>query len=310
MNSLYTYLIPFLFFLSSCETEFIPDDIPLEAEIVVEGYIEAGENATLPFVLLTKSVPFFSEFDPNEIDNLFVHDAFVEVSDGTQTFAFEEICLDDIPDALRETVLTLLGFDLDPDAELPNICAYVDTSGMLSGQFGGSYDLRIDTGEKLITATTTIPEFVPIYGFNFLKPTEFSPDSLLELRASIDDPGGVANFYRYFTAVNSEAFQAPFQSVTDDAFFDGQSFDFPLAKAESFIDPPGIDSFGLYAIGDTARIKWATMDEENYKFWSTLEFNAVSQGPFSNYTIVDTNVEGGIGIWGGYAVAEYSIIVE
>ena len=310
MNKLIYISAIFMLLLTACETEFIPEDAELEAELVVEGHIEAGANAALPFVLLTKSVPFFSEFDPAQIDNLFVHDAKVEVSDGNQTYAFTEFCLNDIPDALKPIILDALGFDFDVDADFPNICAYIDNSGLLVGAVGGQYDLRIEVDGKLITATTTIPELVPIYDLKFIRPTEFSPDSLLELRASIDDAAGVADFYRYFTAVNSEAFQAPFQSVTDDAFFDGQTFEFPLAKAEPLVGAPGIDSFGLFTIGDTARIKWATMDEAHYRFWSTLEFNAVSQGPFSSYTIVDSNVEGGIGVWGGYAVEEYEQVVE
>ena len=302
-------LIISLFFLS-CETEFVPEDSDQEPEIVVEGYIEAGEDAAPPFVILTQSVSFFSEFDPEAIDGLFVHDALVEVDDGSQIHQLNEFCVNDIPEPLRPAILNLLGFDIDPEMEFPNICAYVDTTGQLMGQVGGRYDLRIEVEGKVLTASTTIPGAVPIYDLHFIQPTEFSPDTLRELRASIDDPAGQIDFYRYFTAINQSPFQAPFQSVADDAFFDGQTFEFPLAKAESRTDPPGIDEFGLFAVGDTARIKWCTLDETHYNFWLTLEFNAISQGPFSSYTIVDSNIEGGIGIWGGYAVGVYEAVVE
>ncbi|NNE29320.1 MAG: DUF4249 domain-containing protein [Saprospiraceae bacterium] len=296
--------------LVACETEFTPDDADLDPEIVVEGFIEAGDEALPPFVLLTRSVPFFSSFDPDEFNNLFVHDAEVVVTDDLNTYSLEEFCVEDIPEPLREAVLALLGINIQPDEELPNFCAYVDTTGTLQGQIGKTYDLSIEVEGKMITASTTIPEPVPLFDIYFQKPTEFSPDSLLELRCSIDDPGGRADYYRYLTEINNEGFVAPFQSATDDAFFDGQSFEFVLSKAESRIDPPGIDTFGLFTLGDTARIKWCTIDEAHYRFWSTLEFNAVSQGPFSSYTIVDTNVEGGIGVWGGYAVRIYESIVE
>ncbi|MBK8777276.1 MAG: hypothetical protein IPO25_07635 [Saprospiraceae bacterium] len=32
-------------------------------------------------------------------------------------------------------------------------------------------------------------------------------------------------------------------------------------------------------------------------FWNTLEFNKGSQGPFSSYTTINSNIIGGLGIW-------------
>ncbi|MEL6924369.1 MAG: DUF4249 family protein [Bacteroidota bacterium] len=54
----------------------------------------------------------------------------------------------------------------------------------------------------------------------------------------------------------------------------------------------------------------ANIDAAHFDFWSTLEFNAVNQGPFSAYTRIASNVEGGLGIWGGYSVSFYTVVVE
>ncbi len=293
----------------SCETEFVPEGTNLEPEIVVEGYIEAGDNTTPPFVFLTKSVSFFNEFDPSAIEDLFVHDAVVTVSDGDSEHSLNEYCLEEIPEPIRPLLIEALGFD--PDSLNINLCVYLDLTGGLVGEIGKSYDLNIALPDgNVLTSTTTIPPHVPLLDLWFVKPAEEAPDSLLELRASISDADDRLDYYRYFTAVNGNAFRAPFQSVVDDAFFDGSEFEFPLPNAEFLEEDADFETFGLYQVGDTARIKWANMDEEHFEFWLTLEFNAVSQGPFSSYTQVETNIKGGLGIWGGYSISQYQIVVK
>jgi len=97
--------------------------------------------------------------------------------------------------------------------------------------------------------------------------------------------------------------------VTDDALFDGQSFRITLQKAE----PPGTsfdDEFGLYRVGDTATLKWMTLDQSHFDFWNTLEFSRANQGPFATYTRVRGNVSGALGVWGGASVDIYTQIVE
>jgi len=152
----------------ACETEFIPEDADLASEIVVEGYIEAGDEALPPLILLTNTVPFFSSFDPDQIDDLFVHDALVEVNDGNSTFTLEEFCVEDIPEPLRVAVLGLLGIEVLPDEPLPNLCAYVDTTGSLQGEVGKTYNLSIEVAGQKITASTKISASVAPYNNCFL----------------------------------------------------------------------------------------------------------------------------------------------
>ena len=56
---------------SSCEEEYIPDTNAAEQEIVVEGYIEAGEGSLPPYVIITRSIPFISEVNSGEFADLF-----------------------------------------------------------------------------------------------------------------------------------------------------------------------------------------------------------------------------------------------
>ena len=43
-----------------CTQEFVPETSEEDQLLVVEGFIESGENAMPTFVILTKSVPFIS----------------------------------------------------------------------------------------------------------------------------------------------------------------------------------------------------------------------------------------------------------
>jgi len=120
----------------------------------------------------------------------------------------------------------------------------------------------------------------------------------------VDDPIG-EDYYRYETSLNDRGLIAQFQSTTNDAFFDGQEFEFPLNRAEYPEDDTEFNDFGLYPRGDTVLIKWMNIDREHFDFWNTRDFSANSGGPFANYTRIDGNLEGALGIWGGYSISQY-----
>ncbi len=291
----------------SCETEFIPEGIPFEEQIVVEGYIEAGEQATPPYVILTRNQAFFSEFNSNDFENLFVHDAEITVTDGEQTVDLTEICLSELDPSQQALLSEFLG--LEPDSVGIDICVYTDLSFSMQGQIGKRYDLFVDVEETTITASTTIPSHVPLDSLVFSPIPDPDNDTLQTLSAFLSDPPGIPNFYRYFSKVNNEAMLPGLQSVGDDALIDGEAFEFPLPRAQSRTEEFDPDTYGFFTEGDTVTIKWCNIDEEHFNFWNTLEFNAANQGPFSSYTVIDSNIEGGLGIWGGYSHSFYTIIV-
>ncbi len=296
------YLITTLVLLSlfSCQEEFIPDNISQEPVIVVEGFVEAGEGTNPAYVLITQSVPFLSEIGPELFQGLFIRDAAVDISDGNETVRLTELCLSDLPDEVKEEFANQLG--LDGDSLSVDYCIYVDVLDQLDRDFGKTYNLRIAIDDVELTAQTTIPELVPIDSIYFTEIPGDPIDSLAQMWVNIQDPEG-PNYYRYFTDDgNGVITTSAFGSVTDDIFFDGQSFDFPLTKASvrgADVDPA---TFGFFAVGDTTTLKWCSIDAEHYDFWSTYEFNLNSQGPFANYIRVNHNIEGGIGIFGGLAV--------
>ncbi len=308
-NNRWKYLFVVLLGLSfsACEREFIPEESTEEPEIVVEGYIEAGPGTNPTFVTITQTLSFFQELGQDAFEDLYVHDAEVTVSDGTQEWELVEVCWENLPDEIREQVLELVGFSVDTLAF--NACVYIDPTFQLEGEVGKTYDLEIKVKEKVLTASTTIPPHVPL---DSISTRMLAGDSLAdwrEIRAFIDDPADRKDFYRYFTAVNSPVLVSPINSVVDDPLFNGQSFEFPIAKAEARDSTGDFETFGLYLVNDTVQIKWTNLDEEHFNFWNTLEFNAVNQGPFSSYTRISGNVEGGLGIWGGSSYSLYDLII-
>lgn len=298
----------FVLFLSGCIEDYIPPEQEETIEFVVEGFVEAGEGSAPTFVLITQSIPFISTVDLNTFNSLFVNDAKVVVNDGTKDVELTELCINDLPDELKEIAAELLG--LSGDSTSLNICAYVDILDQLDRKIGGKYDLNIQIEEEAITATTTIPEFVPLFDFRWDELPGTPSDTLARLWVTINDPVTELNYYRYFTEENNEGLISPFASVVDDGFFDGQEFEFPIAKAEQRnvdFDP---ETFGFFTKGDTIRIKWTTIDEAHFDFWNTIEFSRNNGGPFSSFNRVSSNVDGALGIWGGYAVGFYEEFVE
>jgi len=308
---------------SACEKEFVPPTVAAEEVIVVEGYIEAKyekDNSSIearpPFVILTRTQPFFSNLSTEEFEDLFVHDAVVTISNGFDSVRLQEICMEDLDPKVRKDASDRYGLDLDSTDV--NFCLYVDPFSQLSPKSGQRYALKVETGDRIITAHTTIPQHVPIdtlfFEYQDGDSTNLSSKrKLREMHVGFKDPPGIKNFYRYFTKVNNGEFVPGYTSVYDDRIFDGRQVeDFFLPKGEprTLDNNPGIFGFGLYKLGNRATVKWANIDGIQYDFWNALEFNTINQGPFSSSTKTPSNIRGGIGVWGGMSVSFYEVVVS
>lgn len=290
--------------LASCEEEYTPPALDVDQQIVVEGYVEAGENASPTFVLLTRSLPYIGELSLAQFEDLFVKDASVVVNDGDKDVSLTQLCLNDLPEDIKEQAAAALGINID--STTANICAYVDLFDNVTREVGRSYTLTVEVDDKMLTASTTIPRYVGLTDFRWDDPPGEPSDSIARLWTTIDDPAG-PDYYRYLTGDDETGLIAPFQSVTDDAFFDGQMFEFPINKAEPRDQDFDPNTFGFYTRGDSITIKWCTIDRKHFDFWNTRDFSANSGGPFSSYTRISSNVEGGLGIFGGYACETYDL---
>jgi hypothetical protein len=90
-------------------------------------------------VLLTRSSDYYSTFYLDSIDNFFVHNAIVKISNGTDTILLPELSID----TAGVTLSAYLGL------------------GMI-GEEGKTYSLWIEAEGKKLSAVTTIPISVPL----------------------------------------------------------------------------------------------------------------------------------------------------
>lgn len=268
-----------LIIISSCTQEITVDLPPPEEQIVVEGYIEQGQA---PYVLLTRNSPFFGGIDLNDVEQYIVRGAVVTVSDGVVTDTLDEICID-----------TTFG------DETYTVCVYRAYNPVIKGELRKTYYLTVLVDSFLLTAHTTIPDLLELDSLWYEPHEDPDVDSLVFVHTRIIDPDTLGNYVRYFSKRNSEPFYYVF--VTDDRFINGQTFTFPLRRGQDPDEDFDETTFGYFWKGDTAIIKWAAIDKQSYDFWSTLDYETNSGGPFGSATVIKTNINGGLGIWGGYA---------
>ncbi|MEO1628762.1 MAG: DUF4249 family protein, partial [Bacteroidota bacterium] len=160
------------FFLLSCEKEFIPEVANEPDQIVVEGYIEAGPNSLPPYIILTKTLPFFSAIGRETLNEIFLRDAEVRVEVDGESYEFEEICWTELDAIQRELLQQVLGqFGNIDDSVDFEFCLYIDPSFRLQGEVGKTYSLRIQTAEgQELRAQTSIPPHVGLDSLRFKVP--------------------------------------------------------------------------------------------------------------------------------------------
>lgn len=289
----------------ACEKE-IELDIPGAGEsIVVEGAIENGQ---FPFFSLTTTL---SLFDPNfslDPSNYFISDATATLTTGSgRTVDMDAYCLGDLDSTLAQEIAKQFG--ITPEAA-NSICVY--STFELQGELGESYSLSIKTAEgQELSAETTIRQIVPVDSI-WTVPEPSNPDSLRVLFAQFMEPEGLGNYYRYFTQTNNEPFYPGlFGSVTDDNIFNGQKVIAPFDKGYARGTEIEFETYGKFTIGDTVSFKLAHMDKAHFDFWRTVEDpGSAGGGLFSTPIQIQSNVNGGLGSFGGYASSVSTIIIE
>lgn len=297
---------------TGCTTDITLDIPEAEQKYVVEGSIEPGAP---PFLTLTSTVPFYGEINFNELDNYYVHDAEVVVSDGVNSVTLVEYCLSEIPEELKPLVAEFLGIDLDSTGDFPvDICLYTVPdifagAPAFVGEIGKTYTLTINHNGKTLSSSTSLMEPVHMDSLWVEPHDDIENDSLVRLYVRLSEPDPLGDYYRYFTSRNQEGYYPGFTSVFDDKLVNGISFTFTLDRGFNPAEEFNQDTYGYFWKGDTVVLKWCRIDYPTFDFWRTLEYDSGSDGPFSSATIVQTNINGGLGIWCGYGAAYDTLII-
>jgi hypothetical protein len=255
-----------------------PDD-----KIVIDGWMENGQYAK---VLLTRNSPYFSSIDSASLRALVLTRAKVTVSDGENS----------------EILILRRNDDYFPP--------YIYEGNEILGDTGKIYTITAEYGGKTAWANTTIPEEVKLDTIYFK--LDAGSDSLGSIYMEFKDPPG-KNYYRILSKCfrDDHRYYSSMIMGIDDIFFNGESFGISISRSpESFISSlPN----KYYKIGDTVSVKFCTIDKAHYEFWNSFQdevFNV--SNPFAaSLSSIKSNVQGdGLGIWGGYGVSQYTIIMK
>jgi hypothetical protein len=285
LSRLYYFILLALFAgLISCDEEIDFKNLYPDDKIVIDGWIENGQYAK---VLLTRNAPYFSSLDSASIRSLVLTRAKVTLSDG-----------------IRSEVLILR----KNEAYFP---PYVFEGNEIKGETGKSYTIKAEYGGKTATGTTTIPPSVPLDTIFFVK--NEGSDSTGTLYIEFTDPPRERNYYRILTRVEGKDirfFSSLIMGISDE-FISGEKFGFELNRGqETFLTSSKNKYFKL---GENVTVKFCTIDKEHYEFWNSFQDEVLNSGnPFaSSMSVIKSNIKGdGLGVWGGYGVNQYSIIIK
>jgi len=287
-------LILFSVIIFGCQKEVYIDLPNPEQKLVIEGFIEQDQYAV---VSVTRNSPYFSPVDSSTLAKLFVINAKVIVSDGTQT---EELMLDFSNAAL---------------GVWPFICY---KGSVLKGEVGKTYWLTIYAEGDTITGQTTIPEPVQLDSIWWLPDNKHNieNDTLGYIWASYNDDPSEHHYFRLFSyrRGRDKSFVPLFGSVYDDILFDGMDLTFSMYRGVPSISD--VDSIQkdkelfYFKKGDTVDVKITSIDREHYEFWRTIEQEVYMGGnPFMFPVLIRHNVKGALGVWGGYSATYYTLVI-
>jgi hypothetical protein len=271
-------------FLVGC-TKNVTLDLPNPPpEIVVEGHIEPNN---LAYLYLSHNFAFFGSTSITTIiaDDV-IHGAKITISDGSST------------DSMTEFISTLGYYQ----------------SVKMKGQIGKTYNLMVQTGNQILTASTTILPPVKLDSAWFQ--VYDNMDTLGYMWAILHDPPAPGNCYRWLAKRigKDTTYLPPDLSVFDDQFINGQKFKFyydrgrfPGSKAR---DDTNIERH-FFKKGETVVIKLCAIDYVSYKFYSLYYYQQANNGnPFGSPAPIVGNINGGLGIWCGYGASLDTVICK
>ena len=288
------FLLLFVLASVSCEKDI---DIKLDdttESLVVDGSIENGQP---PLLILSKSLNYFSKIDPDILQNSFVRNAEVYISDGVKRHRLKE------DSVVNSSGNAIYFYSNDP----------ANPATAIIGALNTSYTLEINAEGKQYKASTTIPAIsrrIDSLWWDSVQITKPEDSNLAKMIIKATDKPGLGNYIRYFTKTNREPFYPGLNSVFDDQVIDGTTYTFPVDKGVNKNEEITDDAVFFHR-GDTVILKLCDIDRVNYDFWRTFEFSFQSVGnPFSSPVKVLGNISNGaLGYFGGYAAQYRTLII-
>ena len=303
------YFLVFFFTLSACETELSLNSSVDQTSLVVEGYIQQNFPAV---VFLTTTQGYFDVLDSNFLSEVSVSDANITITRN-----------DNIQHSLTYIDNNFLD-TLNIFSELPFEGLYIDLEYKEDdfSQIGYTYSLQIEWRGKIITSKTSIPELYPIDSVWVQSKEDNVSDNYKHyIWAQFNDPDTLGNgITAYFKKTSNEKKDSLFVpcaiSVRNDQLVNGENFPARFARSGRADEEDGVflpfysdrNIDGQIKERDIVILRINHVNSDTYKFWRSVERSKNSSGnPFSEPVNLNSNINGGIGIWGGYGASYYYI---
>lgn len=272
-----------------------------QSKLVVEGTIE---NGTPAMVMLSKSIPYFSEINLETLMNeVIVNGTQARVFVTSETGESEE-----------------LKWSFSPDA--PYLMAFMGQK--VIGKEQTHYTLTVEYDGKTYTAVTYIPKTFELDSIGFNHELDFLADTMASIRALFTDAADEINYYAFFTKVScpkmtDRLWVCNLPVAFDDQSFNGGSLNYEISRYGYSTLMLGLMSEedqhnfarATFRPGDTVVVKHTQVDHHTYEFLISGGTQAAfGSSPFTNPMPVYTNFdsEDVLGHWSGYA-AKYDTLV-
>lgn len=273
--------------LFSCTSYVELEPADYHPKIVVDGWIESGDYA---YVFLTFSSPFLTSYDSASIRATFINSAKVTLTSSKG----------------ESEILTLFRQN---NYFPPFVYKSVDIKGVT----GSTYDLKVETMGKVVTASTTIPEAPEVSGLEMEAETDSSGFLKVGLQPSEKE-------YIYFLIKSSKGEDKNYHEAKISVFMfpasDSTRNFYIYRRNETNLILLNPETYAYnnwpdyqFALTDTVRVKIGKVDEESYQILLSILADQPSQhNPFDfNSTGILTNIEGGIGRWTGVGLAPLQV---
>lgn len=263
---------------SSCETEA---DIPLPEvapKIVVNCFI--GQELEVIKAAVFKSVPVFSNTgDDYTYTSDVQEDMYVVISNGSIS---------------AELVF-------NPSTEFYEI----DTQ-LFPLVPGVNYTLTVTAPDgEIVKASTSIPTDTPIvqsssFDFEQISNDFYGDQTRVTIKQTLTDPSESFNYYRFYYVLQDQFMTGTYvgEDYADDNSLNGNLLYNEFEMTSYYGEDNPILSVKAYVILGS---------EEYYRFHKTVYFQSPGD-PFSEPSIIYSNVEGGLGVFAGYRQIE--VIIE
>ncbi len=257
---IYLFAFSVMMLFASCEKIISLDLKTAEPVVVIEGYVTDQDE-----VQTVKISKTYSFAEPNKLNG--VSGAQVILTNGNTSIPFVETA--------------------------PGIYQSV----LFAGLPGEKYTLEVVFEGKTYTASSAMPQKVPIESLTYKKLSFFGSEKTYPV-ITYQDPAGTQNQYHYVVTLNN--IEIKFNSVEEDRFNDGN-------KVENII---------FYALddlksGDQIDIEFQTIDRNVFKYFFALsQINGNGGPPVAPSNPVSNFTNGALGVFSAYSTQKKTFIKQ